>query len=49
MNDANTPDGPVRQELRHEARPGYRTLFFIVFAAGVVYLALVFGLGIGAH
>lgn len=29
------------QELSHEAVPGYRNAFYIVFAAGAAYLALI--------
>jgi hypothetical protein len=28
------------KELKHEAWPGFRTVFFIVFAVGAVYLAV---------
>ena len=43
------PDGE-RMELRHEAVPGYATVFYVVLAIGVFYLAAVvfFGNG-GAH
>ncbi len=49
MTGQHTSETPERHELRHEARPGYKTVFIVVFAAGIVYLALVFGLGLGAH
>lgn len=29
------------KELRHEAVPGYRTVFYIVTAAATLYLALI--------
>lgn len=29
-------------ELKHEAAPGYRNVFYIVFAIGIIYLGLVF-------
>ncbi len=47
MSTENTEHG--RKELRHEARPGYRPVFLIVFALGVLYLVAVFALGIGGH
>ena len=32
-------------ELRHEPVPGYKKIFYIVFAVGVLYLAAVFLFG----
>ena len=29
-------------ELKHEGLPGYRPVFYAVFALGLVYLAIVF-------
>jgi len=29
-------------ELKHDPVPGYRPVFFVAFAVGVVYLAIVF-------
>jgi len=31
-----------KMELRHDPVPGYRPVFFITLAAGVIYLALIF-------
>ena len=31
-----------RRELRHEPEPGYRTAFFIAFAAALAYLTVIF-------
>ncbi|MDD3579726.1 MAG: hypothetical protein PHW74_01750 [Desulfobacca sp.] len=31
-----------KMELRHDPVPGYRPFFFIILAAGVIYLALIF-------
>lgn len=31
-----------KMELRHDPVPGYRPLFFIALAAGVIYLSLIF-------
>ncbi len=31
-----------RMELSHEAVPGYRPVFYVVFALGLLYLAAVF-------
>ncbi len=30
-----------RMELHHEAVPGYRPVFYVVFAVGLIYLAAV--------
>lgn len=30
-----------RTELRHEPEPGYRTIFYIVFAIAVLYLVVI--------
>jgi|GEM_PF-1726531 hypothetical protein len=32
-----------RMELRHDPVPGFRPAFYLTLAAGLVYLALVFG------
>ena len=40
-----TPQGrqpEERMELSHEAVPGYRPVFYVVFALGLLYLAGVF-------
>ena len=29
-------------ELKHEPEPGYRTIFYIVLAIGVLYLGIIF-------
>jgi len=31
-----------KMELRHDPVPGYRPIFFITLAVGVIYLALIF-------
>jgi hypothetical protein len=31
-----------KMELGHDPVPGYRPVFFIILAAGVIYLALIF-------
>ena len=31
-------------ELKHDALPGFRPVFYVVFAIGILYLALVFAL-----
>ncbi len=31
-----------RMELRHEAVPGYKKIFYIVFAAGCAWLGAIF-------
>ncbi len=42
-------EAPVeRMELRHEAKPGYKMVFLIVFTIGLLYLFAVFAFGIGA-
>lgn len=32
----------VIMELKHEAVPGYRKIFYVVFAIGIIYLSIVF-------
>ena len=32
----------IVHELKHEEMPGYRKIFYIVFAIGIIYLGLVF-------
>ena len=34
--------GEEKLELRHEEVPGYRPVFYVVFVAGLLYLAAVF-------
>ncbi len=34
-----------KTELRHEAEPKYRTIFYIVFSAAILYLCVIFVLG----
>lgn len=33
------------RELKHEPEPGYRAAFYIVFAAAVLYLAMIYFAG----
>jgi hypothetical protein len=35
-------EGEEIKELRHDAVPGYRPAFYIVFALSLAYLALIF-------
>lgn len=37
-------DGEL-MELKHDPVPGYRTAFYIAFAVGMLYLAVLFILG----
>ncbi|MGR3318200.1 MAG: hypothetical protein ACUZ8O_06930 [Candidatus Anammoxibacter sp.] len=32
----------VIMELKHDAVPGYRKAFYIVFALGIIYLGIIF-------
>jgi len=34
--------GEERMELSHKAVPGYKPVFFVVLAAAVIYLAVIF-------
>ncbi len=34
-----------KTELRHEPEPGYRTIFYIVLSASILYLCMIFILG----
>jgi hypothetical protein len=36
-------DKQEKMILEHEPVPGYRTVFYIALAAGVIYLVIVFG------
>jgi len=48
-SERGAPD--ERMELKHEAVPGYKPVFYIVLAIGLLYLVAVFLLadGSGAH
>ncbi len=34
-----------RMEIKHEAEPGYKGIFYVVFAVTALYLCIIFGLG----
>ncbi|MEE8575108.1 MAG: hypothetical protein V3T30_06820 [Thermodesulfobacteriota bacterium] len=38
-------DNEEIMELKHEAKPGYKKIFLIVFALMILYLAVVFSTG----
>lgn len=42
MIDEKRNDAEELTELRHEAKPGYRVAFLIVFAIAIIYTAIIF-------
>ena len=41
MTNDRTEEIEGQMELSHQAVPGYRAIFFIAFAVGVLYLGLI--------
>lgn len=43
MSEHDDDDAEI-MELKHDALPGYKPVFNVVFVVGILYLALVFAL-----
>lgn len=41
----HTEEGGELTELKHEAEPGYRTVFFVLIIVAVLYLGAIFYFG----